>query len=144
MGTRASIPLQISDMLWNDDQFYRSIESGKKVNIPKFPRFDQWCDEDSFNLAFALAGFSYKDIDINVCNNIISISNVKSNKDDKINIQQGMICRGIARRSFNVGFLIHSNYDPLRSTAVMKDGLLNISIPRKESIDTVNINIRSE
>ena len=143
MNSRASIPLKVYESLWGDDQFYRNIEGHKKINIPKFPRCDQWYDDDGFYLAFALAGFSPDDIVVSSKLNTLKISNFNKIPSKKNNLQQGIIVRGIARRNFDIGFVIHDNYDVGKAVSVMKNGLLKISIPTREPVSEVNIKIRS-
>lgn len=163
---RVSISGRIIDLLWMDDEFYREVSSLKKASSSnKFPRTDQWCDGDGFHMAFALAGYSIDDIDINFSGNelIIAGSGTKmgpeesavdaegldSNKDGEdypqksINkqIQQGIIVRGIARRSFRTKYYISPNFDLKRARASMRDGLLEVIIPSSNNNDLFKIEI---
>ena len=140
---RVAIPLKMHELIWSDDSFYREIENNKKFTHYKFPRFDQWCDEKGFYLAFALAGYSPEDILIEEVNNTVRISNVNK-VDNKNAIQQGMIIRGIAKRNFNVGFVIDPCFDTSSAVSKMRNGLLEIFIPAKESVESKIISIRSE
>jgi len=143
MNKRVSIPLRLHDLIWTDDQFYREVETNKKMSISKFPRCDQWCNDEGLHLAFALAGYGPEDISVKVKNNSIRISNVNKIEDSN-NIQQGIIVRGIARRNFNVGFVVADDFNLNRSKAFIKNGLLEILIPRKLESEEIDIEVRSE
>jgi len=127
---KISIPHKIMQLLWTDDSFYSTIEKDKRVSIARFPKVNQYCDqENNFYMEFALAGYSAEDISISHVNSTITISSEKIS--DKFGIQQGLISRGIAKRKFEVSYLINSNYDIENSVAKMMCGLLVIQIPQK-------------
>ena len=141
---RVSIPGRVINMLYNDDEFYREVSSLKRVSIQNFPKYDQWADEFTFHMEFALAGYSADDISVNVTGNVLTVIGSKDNADDepaneqdeddgpppKLKVMRGMIVRGIARRSFTVDFYISNEYDLSDVYASMKDGLLKVSVPR--------------
>lgn len=159
---RASVPGRVWDLLWRDDEFYREVCSNKKVSSSgKFPRCDQWCDESGFHMAFALAGYSPSDIQISVYDNEITIKGVCEKLDTpqdrvadssgdpeeypaltpSLAVQKGMILRGIARRNFQTKYYINPSFDPSRASAIMKNGLLELVIPTRKAIESVNISV---
>lgn len=160
---RVSIPGRIIDLLWTDEEYFRDVSGGKKVsNSGKFPRCDQWCEKDGLHMAFALAGYSPEDISVSVLSNQVFISGTSSKletnpedsaslsqeedeypaKEPKKIIQQGMIVRGIARRNFRVNFYINPAFDVKRSEAKMKNGLLEIVVPRGEVCASIDLKIK--
>lgn len=153
---RVSISGKIIDLLWADDEFYREVSSLKKAQAHgggKFPKCDQWCDEAGFHMAFALAGYSTKDIRVQTSGYELYISGVGTKKegtversagdemstDDypvknpNIQIQQGMIVRGIARRNFKTKYFMSPEFDLSRAAAFMNNGLLEVVVPRSET-----------
>ena len=152
MLNRVSIPGRVLDLLWADDEFFREVSSHKKAaSSGKFPRCDQWCDENGFHMAFALAGYSPGDVEILIKNNELYINGVGSKletfdetrpsdepddeyptKTPKLGVQQGMIVRGIARRNFKTKYFINPSFNLIGATASMRNGLLEIVIPRKK------------
>lgn len=157
MLNRVSIPGRIVDLLWTDDEFFRDVSSNKKVSSAgKFPRCDQWCDERGFHMAFALAGYSPSDVEICVRDNDLYINGTGSKVEPVVNIdpavavvavidsedyppkhpnlavQQGMIVRGIARRNFKTKYFINPSFDLSKINASMKNGLLEVVIPKRE------------
>ena len=123
---KATLPGKILDLLWTDDSFVRDVMSIKKLTTARFPRYNQWCDDNGLNMSFALAGFDSSSIKIEVKNDVLSLSS-KDNLNDKDHssaIEKGFICRGIAKRNFEVKFVVNKNYEPKESKAHMKNGLL--------------------
>jgi HSP20 family molecular chaperone IbpA len=166
---RYSIPAKIIELLFTDDAFYSEVLKLKKASGNKFPKSDEWVDENGFNLSFALAGYSSNDVTIDVLENVISIkgSGIDSitsdplskstpeayHEDDQFTeysresrprIHTGLISRGIARRSFCVKYLISEEFDAFRATALMEHGLLHVVIPLKEVTKHVQIEIKGE
>ena len=140
---KVSIPGRILDLIWSDEQFYSFIEKDKRVSVPRFPRFDQWCEKDELCMAFALAGYSKEDVCISVKNSRLSIKSIKQSQKEN-SIQQGMIVRGIAKRKFEVSYIINEKYDASKCKAHMKDGLLKIKIPLKQENAEIFVNILKE
>jgi len=160
--SRVSIPGRVLDLLWTDDEFFRDVATHKKAtSAGKFPRCDQWCDEGGFHMAFALAGYSPSDVSVGFKNNELYIDGVGSkidslggnsppeHSDDNypakvpaIGVQHGMIVRGIARRNFKAKYFISPLFDLTFAKASMKDGLLEVVVPRKSEVELVNINIK--
>ncbi len=160
--SRASIPGRVLDLLWSDDEFCRDVTSHKKVSSSgKFPKTDQWCDDEGFRMAFALAGYSPADVSISADGNMICINgsgNNPSSRDSEAGseesgdiyppkapnttVQQGVIMRGIARRNFRVKYFINPDFNIAESSAIMRNGLLEIFIPRAQIKEPVEINIK--
>jgi HSP20 family molecular chaperone IbpA len=158
--SRVSIPARVLDLLWTDDEFFREVSSNKKVSSSgKFPRCDQWCDESGFHMAFALAGYSPGDVTLAAKGNEIQITGSGNKleaiehmpdpdleeypaKAPNIVVQKGLISRGIARRNFKTRFYINKIFDVSRTSASMKDGLLELTVPRKEEEASQVISIR--
>ena len=160
--SRVSVPGRIFDLLWSDDEFYRDVSGSKKVSSSgKFPRCDQWCDESGFHMAFALAGYSPSDVTVESEGNMLHVSgagsksssahDVAKDKEDEypaktpsLGVQQGMIVRGIARRNFKSKYYVHPGFDLLQMSATMKDGLLEIFVPRSGAMERTSVDIEEK
>ena len=82
--------------------------------------------EDGLHFEVACTGLTKKDIEINVEGDVLRIT---YNKDED-NVPEGTwIHRGIARRSFNLGYKIAPKFSLANADAEMNDGLLKITIP---------------
>lgn len=164
---RFSIPARILELLYTDDAFFNEVIKLKKAGgvIGKFPRSDEWRDENGFNLSFALAGYSPEDVLIEIeSDNVlvvkgigldsIEVPSIQSsetdpedlfqnyNKEIRPRIHIGSISRGIARRKFCTKYLISEEFDVTQAEAVMEYGLLHIFIPNRPVNKLKLINIK--
>lgn len=156
-NSRLSIPGKIVDLLWCDDEFFREVSNIKKAFDVKFPKYDQWLEANNFYMEFALAGYSPEDISISVQDNELTLRSSKS-QDKKLEelsesesieasnaapkIQKGVVVRGIARRNFEVKYLISPEFELKDATATMKNGLLQVIVPVKKDREVKNIRIQ--
>lgn len=142
--SRYSIPEPIFSLLFYDDEYFRGVSKLRRKSFG-FPKEDQWRDESGFNLSFALAGYSIEDIDIMAYNHTLSIQGggissefvEESTSDKRVSLSKGNIMRGIARRKFHVKYIISEEFDVSLATAVMKHGLLHITIPEREQVASI-------
>jgi len=74
----------------------------------------------------AATGVAKEDIQIQTQDNILRINYDKSKQED---MEVDYIHRGIAKRSFNLGWKIDSKFDLSKANAEFKYGLLKITIP---------------
>ena len=84
-------------------------------------------DNNNYNVEIALAGFSKKDITVEVENGILTIESVKD-KSDKEEDTRGVLHKGISKRYFKKQFTIAK--DVKVNGAELKDGLLKVSMER--------------
>jgi molecular chaperone IbpA len=84
-------------------------------------------DNNNYNVEIALAGFSKKDITVEVENGILTIESVKD-KSDKEEDTLGVLHKGISKRYFKKQFTIAK--DVKVNGAELKDGLLKVSMER--------------
>ena len=93
-------------------------------NKPKYP-CDLFTTDDGLNIEIAAVGLDKKDIKIETAENQINISYEKTDDDSSVDY----IHRGIAKRSFNLGWKISPKFNLNRVDAKMDKGLLTIFIP---------------
>ena len=84
-------------------------------------------DNNNYNVEIALAGFSKKDITVEVENGILTIESIKD-KSDKDEDTLGVLHKGISKRYFKKQFTIAK--DVKVNGAELKDGLLKVSMER--------------
>lgn len=92
---------------------------------------DIYEDKEGLHIEVACTGLAKEDVNINIEGDILRISYDKNaeNVDDK-----NYYSRGIAKRSFNLGYKIAQRFDLGVAEAKMENGLLTIHIPfTKES-----------
>jgi HSP20 family protein len=74
----------------------------------------------------ACTGLSKDDVEINIEGDILRIS---YNKETREYVERNYIYKGVAKRSFNLGYKIASKFDLSKAEAMMENGLLAIRIP---------------
>ena len=110
-----------------DDMFdhFDSMVSMAPSNYPPYNIVKT--DNNNYNVEIALAGFSKKDITVEVENGILTIESVKD-KSDKDEDTLGVLHKGISKRYFKKQFTIAK--DVKVNGAELKDGLLKVSMER--------------
>ena len=77
----------------------------------------------------ACTGLSKEDIELNIEGDILKISYNKGTEESN---ERSYIYKGIAKRSFNLGYKVASKFDLSKAEATMENGLLVIQIPFAE------------
>ena len=78
----------------------------------------------------ACTGLSKEDIELNIEGDILKISYSKDAEAADAEARgRNYIHRGVAKRSFNLGYKIASKFDLSKADAMMENGLLAIQIP---------------
>ncbi len=90
----------------------------------------------TFNIA--CTGISKKDIEIQLQDNIIRINYTKTKEEEDVDY----IHRGIAKRSFNLGWKIDSKFDLSKSAAKFENGLLTIDVPFSKGSELKTLQIK--
>ena len=100
----------------------------RKINHP----VDIKLTEDALLFEIAAVGLEKKDIDLQVEDgNCLKVSYTKPNiETNNSDIDAGQyIHKGIAKRSFNLGWKISPKFDLTKISATMENGLLAIEVP---------------
>ena len=108
----------------NDSFFAPALET--KISHP----VDIYETKDGLHFEIACTGLSKKDVNINIEGDILRVIYEKDGEDE--NDVTNFIHKGIARRSFNLGYKVSSRFDLQNADAQMINGLLTISIPFAE------------
>ena len=77
----------------------------------------------------ACTGLSKEDIELNIEGDILKISYNKGTEESN---ERSYIYKGIAKRSFNLGYKVASKFDLSKAEATMENGLLVSQIPFAE------------
>jgi HSP20 family protein len=87
-------------------------------------------NKNGLHFEIACTGLTKNDIEINIEGDILKISYNKPKDEACCEVDDcKYIHRGIAKRSFNLGYKVASKFNLSESSAEMKDGLLRISVP---------------
>ena len=108
----------------NDSFFAPALET--KISHP----VDIYETKEGLHFEIACTGLSKEDVSINIEGDILRVIYEKDGENE-IDVTN-YIHKGIARRSFNLGYKISSRFDLQNGDAQMDNGLLLISIPFAE------------
>ena len=117
---RTPFDILIRNFFQDASQFTPLAES--KVPHP----VDIYTTEKSLVFDIACTGISKDELEIQTQSNTLRVNYDKS-KTETANVDY--IHKGIAKRSFNLGWKIDSKFDLSKADAQFKDGLLKIEIP---------------
>tara|TARA_R100001463_G_scaffold98954_1_gene153442 strand:+ start:71 stop:523 length:453 start_codon:yes stop_codon:yes gene_type:complete len=82
----------------------------------------------TYNIEVALAGYGKKDISVDFEDNMLKIQSVKSKEEKEVEDNDGVLHKGIAKRSFVKSFTIADDVEV--KGAELKDGLLKVSLEK--------------
>jgi len=119
--------LLFRDFFKSELDFQPAIEA--KISHP----VDIYENKNGLHFEIACTGLTKNDIEINIEGDILKISYNKLKDEACCEVDDcKYIHRGIAKRSFNLGYKVASKFNLSESSAEMKDGLLRISVPFAE------------
>ena len=119
--------LLFRDFFKSELDFQPAIEA--KISHP----VDIYENKNGLHFEIACTGLTKNDIEINIEGDILKISYNKPKDEACCEVDDcKYIHRGIAKRSFNLGYKVASKFNLSESSAEMKDGLLKISVPFAE------------
>ena len=106
--------------------FFQDASQYRPLAESKLPHpVDIYERDNGLGLDIACTGISKEDIEILIEGNIIRVNYERP----KAELDDQYIHKGIAKRSFNLGWKIDSKFDLSTATAEFKDGLLKVIIP---------------
>ena len=119
--------------------FFQDANTYRPLAESKLPHpVDIYEKEIGLGLDIACTGISKEDIDIQIEGNIIRVNYDKPDGDDNTG---KYIHKGIAKRSFNLGWKIDSKFNLSKATAEFKNGLLQVTIPFAKGSETKTLKI---
>ncbi len=127
---------------WNED-FLSNFFDGKEMNL--VPAINVVETKTAFNIEVAAPGLDKKDFKIKIEKNTLEISAEKEIKTEEKDKDSKFLRREFGYTSFSRTFNLPAHADADKITAAHKDGVLTISIPKKEGLeknDTKQIEIK--
>ena len=122
------------DLLFRD--FFKSDLDFIPATQAKFTHpVDIFETDKGLHFEVACTGLSKEDVELNIEGDILKISYNKLEgelKEAKELQDRNYIHKGVAKRSFNLGYKIASKFSLVNATAEMENGLLTIAIPFAE------------
>ena len=123
------------------DRLANALESANRADAGGYPPYNiEMTGEDQYRISLAVAGFGADELDIEVKENVLTVSGKKA--DDIADRQY--LHRGIATRGFQRSYQL-ADYVRVDS-ADLKDGLLHIDLVREvpEAMKPRRIEIRGQ
>ena len=106
--------------------FFQDAGAYRPLAESKLPHpVDIYERDNGLGLDIACTGISKEDIEILIEGNIIRVNYNKPEEEDS----GDYIHKGIAKRSFNLGWKIDSKFNLSKASADFKNGLLQVTIP---------------
>jgi len=119
------------DLLFKD--FFKSELDFQPANQAKYSHpVDIFENSEGLHFEVACTGLTKEDVELHIEGDLLVIRYDKNAKASQDKDSQNYIHRGIARRSFSLGYRIAPKFDLSQAEATMENGLLAISIPFAE------------
>lgn len=130
------------DLLFRD--FFKSeLDFQPAVNAKISHPVDIFETDKGLHFEVACTGLSKEDVELSLEGDILKISYSKDAEAADAEAQErNYIHRGVAKRSFNLGYKIASKFDLSKAEAMMENGLLGIRIPYAESAKPKTLKIK--
>ena len=100
---------------------------------------DIFYDKEGLHFEIACTGLTKKDIQLQIDGDLLKIIYDKPTEEEDYS---GYIYKGLAKRSFNLGYKVAAKFELEKLEAEMKDGLLHLFIPITESKKAKTIKIK--
>lgn len=118
---------KVFDEFFDNDVLPDFFDKESKTNIPAVNVMEE---ADKFKIDVAAPGLEKKDFNIDLDNNVLTISSEKeAKKEDE---SEKFVRREFSYSAFKRSFTLPDSVDSDKITAAHKDGVLTISIPKKE------------
>lgn len=119
------------DLLFKD--FFKSELDFQPANQAKYSHpVDIFENSEGLHFEVACTGLTKEDVELHIEGDLLVIRYDKNNQQPQDKTSHNYIHRGIARRSFSLGYKIASKFDLSQAEATMENGLLTIDIPFAE------------
>jgi HSP20 family protein len=105
------------------------------------PAYNVFEDEQDFTVQIALPGLDVNQIDVQVENNILRVKGERKSDEPE---GRRWYTRGIEEGAFSCSFKLPEHADYEKSTASYKQGLLTITLPKREEEKSRRILIESQ
>ncbi len=125
-----------SDMI--DEFFSDALESRERTGFK--PAVDVNEDNTHYHLQVSLPGIKKEDVKINLDDNVLHISGERHRKHKEENVKYHMVETSYGK--FERAFTLPDNIDSDSIKAEFKDGMLNLSIEKKEKKVSKEISIK--
>ena len=130
------------DLLFRD--FFKSELDFQPATQAKFTHpVDIFENSHGLHFDIACTGLSKEDVEINIEGDVLKVSYTKPQDEECCEVNDcTYIHRGVAKRSFNLGYKIAPKFNLSKAEAMMENGLLGIRIPLADEAKPKTIQIK--
>jgi HSP20 family molecular chaperone IbpA len=100
---------------------------------------DIYYDDEGLHFEVACTGLTKKDIQLEIDGDLLQIIYEKPSEEEDFS---NYVYKGLAKRSFNLGYKVAAKFELEKLEAEMKDGLLHLFVPTAESKKPKTIKIK--
>ena len=130
------------DLLFRD--FFKSeLDFQPAINAKFTHPVDIFENKQGLHFDIACTGLSKEDVEINIEGDVLKVSYTKPQDEECCEVNDcTYIHRGVAKRSFNLGYKIAPKFNLSKAEAMMENGLLGIRIPFADEAKPKTIKIK--
>jgi len=121
------------------DRFYRTLDEDSEGICECYPLVDIKETKDEFVIYAELPGISKDDVKINIADDILTISGEKKEEAKQDGHTYHRIERTYGKFQRNFTLPVHIQADKVRAT--FKNGILTITLPKKEEVKPKEVSI---
>ena len=136
LTTYAPFDLQI-DKFFNDA--LRTVAGAPRAWVPASNVYE---DEQGYHVEVAVPGIQAKDIEIVAEDGVLTLKGER--KSESETSDRTYLMRELGWGSFSRSFALPSNVDGNQASAVYKDGILSVSLPKREEAKPRRITIETK
>ena len=130
------------DLLFRD--FFKSeLDFQPAINAKFTHPVNIFENKHGLHFDIACTGLSKEDVEINIEGDVLKVSYTKPQDEECCEVNDcTYIHRGVAKRSFNLGYKIAPKFNLSKAEAMMENGLLGIRIPFADEAKPKTIKIK--
>ncbi len=131
---------------WDFDSVFDNFFSGDSFGLNRnYPTVDVREDKDRYVMEAELPGLTEKDIDVNLDDNLLTISSKKKEETEKTEeAEEGYLLRERVAYSFKRSFVVPKDVDREKINANFKDGLLTLTMEKAPEAKPKKIEVKSK
>ena len=97
--------------------------------------------DKSYEIEFVAPGLKKEDFNVNISDNMLTVSFDHKDENKEENKDDGYLRHEYRRQSFSRSFTLDETVNADKISGVYKDGVLNISLPKKEGVKKITKSI---
>lgn len=90
--------------------------------------------DKSYEIEFVAPGLKKEDFNVNISDNMLTVSFDHKEEDKQENKDEGYLRHEYRQQSFSRSFTLDETINADKITGVYKNGVLNVSVPKKEGV----------